>query len=58
MFADSFALDGTLDIELQNGFTPQAGSSFIIGYAKAGGLSGQFANISNQFFNNGTKSGW
>jgi PEP-CTERM motif len=55
MFADSFALDGTLDIELQNGFTPQAGSSFIIGYAKAGGLSGQFANISNQFFNNGTE---
>lgn len=55
MFADTFSLDGTLDINLENGFTPQVGSSFVIGYSKQGGLSGQFANIINQFFNNGTE---
>jgi hypothetical protein len=49
-------LNGTLDIELLNGFLPGVGSSFTFLHFTPGTLSGAFANIQGQTFNNGTES--
>lgn len=48
------SLDGTIDIVLDNGFTPSVGSTFDIvdGYIS---LDGHFANVENQYFNHGTE---
>jgi len=48
-------LNGTLDILLKPGFDPRVGSIFQFLFANPGQISGTFANIQNQFFNNGTE---
>lgn len=49
------SLDGTLDILLQGGFNPAVGSTYQIILFSPGGLTGIFANIQNDIFNNGTE---
>ena len=51
----SALLDGTLDILLQGGFNPRVGSIFQFIFANPGQISGTFANIENDFFNDGTE---
>src|SRR5271157_3107334 len=51
----SALLNGTLDILLKPGFDPRVGSIFQFLFANPGQISGTFANIQNQFFNNGTE---
>ena len=49
-------LTGTLDITLLNGFTPSVGSIFTFLHFTPGSLSGTFANLQGQLFNNGTEA--
>ncbi len=51
----SALLNGTLDILLQGGFNPRVGSIFQFLFANPGQISGTFASIENDFFNNGTE---
>jgi hypothetical protein len=53
--AGNASLDGTLDILLQGGFNPAVGSTYDIILFSPGGLTGVFATIQNQIFNNGTE---
>jgi hypothetical protein len=56
IFSDGPAtLDGTLDILLGGDFIPAVGESFTILSFNPGTLSGTFASIENEFFNNGTE---
>lgn len=47
------SLDGTLDIMLQNGFTPALGESFTILTTAPGDLSGTFSDVTWDAFDNG-----
>jgi hypothetical protein len=49
------SLNGTFDILLRGGFIPKVGSSYEIILFSPGGLTGTFANIQNDIFNNGTE---
>lgn len=49
----SASLDGTLNIELANGFNPAIGTVYQM--INTNGLTGKFATIQNQYFNNGTE---
>ncbi len=49
------SLDGTLDIQLLQGYEPQVGSTFKFILFQPGGLSGEFATIENDVFNDGTE---
>ncbi len=51
----SAILDGTLEVVLENGFIPLVGSSYKFLNFTPGELSGEFANITNDYFNNGTE---
>src|SRR5271167_3498641 len=51
----SALLDGTLAILLQNGYIPSVGSTFKFLNFTPNQLTGMFANIENQFFNNDTE---
>ena len=51
----SALLAGTLDILLKQGFNPVAGSKFTFLNFTPGQLTGMFANIENDIFNNGTE---
>jgi hypothetical protein len=55
--APALALDGTLGITLANSYLPPVGQSFVImsGDNPLSTLSGTFANIEGQTFNNGTE---
>jgi hypothetical protein len=58
--APDISLSGTLDVTLANGFTPAIGQRFIIMNCTPSGsncLSGAFANVEGQPFNDGTESG-
>ena len=46
-------LDGTVRIVLENGFIPVIGSAYRFLYFTPGELSGNFAAIGNQYFDNG-----
>jgi hypothetical protein len=48
-------LDGTLNIQLLNGFIPRVGAFYRILNFDPGALSGSFANVENLYFNNGTE---
>jgi PEP-CTERM motif len=48
-------LDGTLDVLLDSGFNPAVGSTYEFLLFDPGALSGQFASIQNDIFNNGTE---
>jgi hypothetical protein len=48
-------LDGTLNIQLLNGFIPRVGAFYTILTFDPGALSGSFANVENLYFNNGTE---
>jgi len=51
----SALLDGTLAILLQGGYNPSVGSTFKFLNFTSGQLSGMFANVQNDIFNNGTE---
>ena len=51
----SVSLNGTLDIMLQSGFNPPVGTSYDIILFSPSGLTGTFATIQNDIFNNGTE---
>jgi len=51
----SALLNGTLNVLLQGGFNPRVGSIFQFLFANPGQISGTFANIQNDFFNNDTE---
>jgi len=53
--AGSASLNGTLDILLQSGYNPAVGTSFTFLLLNPGQLSGTYANILNDIFNNGTE---
>ena len=54
--AQGASLNGTLEITLQNGFIPAVGQRFaIMSTSGFGSLSGTFANIEGQTFNNETE---
>jgi len=50
-------LDGTLDVMLDPGFDPAIGTTYRFILFQPGELSGTFASIQNQYFNNRTE-GW
>ena len=54
----SALLDGTLAILLQGGYNPEVGSTFKFLNFTPGELSGIFANIEDDIFNGGRRSGW
>ncbi|HEV2498447.1 MAG TPA: PEP-CTERM sorting domain-containing protein [Terriglobia bacterium] len=47
------SLDGTLDVTLENGFTPTVGEQFAFLDFTSGDLSGMFVNFIDQTFDNG-----
>ncbi len=49
----SASLDGTLNIELANGFNPPIGTIYQLIYTNT--LTGKFATVQNQYFNHGTE---
>ena len=49
------SLDGILMVLLENGYNPAIGSTFNFIQFTPGELSGVFASIQNQYFNNGTE---
>ncbi len=49
------SLNGVLNIQLANGFIPQAGQTFSILNFAPGTLTGTFSSIQNGIFNNGTE---
>jgi len=51
----SALLNGTLDILLKQGYNPAVGSTVTFLNFTAGQLSGTFANVLNDIFNNGTE---
>ncbi len=53
IYTNSATLDGTLNIELANGFNPAIGTVYQM--INTYGLSGTFATVQNQYFNNGTE---
>lgn len=52
---DAADLDGTLRILLADGFVPELGSTYKFLYFAPGELTGQFALVEDQYFNNGTE---
>ena len=48
-------LDGTLDVLLDSGYDPAVGSTYKFFLFDPGALSGTFASIQNDYFNNGTE---
>lgn len=53
IFTNFATLDGTLNIELANGFNPAIGTVFQL--MSPYELTGSFATVENQYFNNGTE---
>jgi len=53
--ADKIVVAGTLNIQLDPGFNPPAGTVYDIMTCFAGGLSGKFQHLQNSYFNNGSE---
>ncbi len=49
------SLDGTLDVLLAQGFDPALGTTYKFLFFAPGELTGMFADIQNDYFNNGTE---
>jgi hypothetical protein len=53
IFTSSATLEGTLNIELASGFNPAIGTVYQM--INTYGLTGEFATVENQYFNNGAE---